>query len=241
VFLVVRCSDSDYSEVLDALRSREERGAFAVLVPTDRFIADDVARQMSSMGIPLLQLDDVIGVDDGKLTALVDPLTYFGRIGQTGPGTTTTVPSVVAQALVCDGKGKPSWRNLDEQGYQELIDAADGYLIFADERSRTSARTKKNKREKKDKLLASYFQLLRACAEHRGYYDPATDLRFDGVFDDPKQTLVRARQHIDVKVPQQGANDDYAIFKTRLVDRHSVYEFDPTPGVAFALLFRPSS
>ncbi|PID38741.1 MAG: hypothetical protein CSB49_04045 [Proteobacteria bacterium] len=241
VFLVVRCSDSGYSEVLDALRSREERDAFAVLVPTDRFIADDVARQMSSMGIPLLQLDDVIGVDDGKLTALVDPLTYFGRIGQTGPGTTTTAPSVVVQALVCDGKGKPSWRNLDERQYRELVAAAGKYLIFADERSRTSARTKKNKREKKDKLLASYFQLLRACAEHRGYYDPATDLRFDGVFDDPKQTLVRARQHIDVKVPQQGAKDDYAIFKTRLVDRHSVYEFEPTPGVAFALLFRPSS
>lgn len=241
VLFAVRCSDSDYAEVLDAIRSREERGAFAVIVPTDRFIADDTARQMSSLGMPLLPLDDVLGIDDGKLTALVDPLAYFNRIGQTGPGTTTTAPSVVAQALICDGKGKPSWRNLDEQGYQELVDAADDYLIFADERSRTSARTKKNKREKKDQQQASYFQLLRACAEHRGYYDPATDLRFDEVYEDPKQTLVRARQHIDVKVPKQGAKDDYALFKTRMVDRHSVYEFDPTPGVAFALLFQPAS
>lgn len=241
VFLTVRCLETDYAEVLDALRSRQEREAFAVLVPTDRFIGDGTARQLASFGIPLLPLDDVIGIEDGALTALVDPLTFFQRIGQTGPDVTSTAPSVVAQALICDGQGKPSWRNLDEHGYQELIDAADEYQIFADERSRTSARTKKNKREKKEQLLASYFQLLRACAEHHGYYDPVTDLRFDGVFDDPKQTMMRARQHIDLKVPQQGSKDDYSLFKTRMVDRHSVYEFDPTLGIAFALLFRPSS
>jgi len=102
VFLAVRCSETDYAEVLDALRSRQEREAFAVLVPTDRFITDGTARQMASFGIPLLPLNDVIGVEDGALTALVDPLTFFQRIGQTGPGTTTTAPSVVAQALICD-------------------------------------------------------------------------------------------------------------------------------------------
>jgi hypothetical protein len=236
VFLAVRCSDSDYSEVLDALRSREERGVFAVLVPTDRFIADDVARQMSSLGIPLLQLDDVIGIDNGKLTALVDPLTYFGRIGQTGPGTTTTAPSVVAQALVCDGKGKPSWRNLDEQQYHELVSAADSYDIFADELTKTVVKGDVRDRKSKANVQVGHFRMIRAAANKTaGYFDPAIEAPDEDQVSG-KQIFQRARAVFDLK-----RDRTWALFKSVKVDNHAEYHLNPDPGITFSLVFLPAS
>jgi hypothetical protein len=236
VFLAVRCSDSDYSEVLDALRSREERGAFAVLVPTDRFIADDVARQMSSLGIPLPQLDDVIGIDDGKLTALVDPLTYFHRIGQTGPGTTTTAPSVVAQALVCDGKGKRVWLDLGERQYQELVAAAGKYLIFADELTKTVVKGNAEHRTTNSKVGVAHFRMIRAAANKTaGYFDPA----IEGPDEDQvsgKQIFQRARAVFDIK-----RGKTWTLFKSVKVDNHAEYHLNPDEGATFALVFLPAS
>ena len=236
VFLAVRCSDSDYSEVLDALRSREERGAFAVLVLTNRFIADDVARQMSSLGIPLLQLDDVIGIDDGKLTALVDPLTYFQRIGQTGPGTTTTAPSVVAQALICDGKGKRTWHDLGERQYQELVAAASKYLIFADELTKTVVKGNAEDRTTKSKVGVAHFRMIRAAADKTaGYFDPA----IEGPDEDQvsgKQIFQRARAVFDIK-----RGKTWTLFKSVKVDNHAEYHLNPDESATFALVFLPTS
>ena len=237
VFLTVRCSETDYAEVLDALRSRHEREAFAVLVPTDRFIDDGTARQLASLGIPLLPLDDVIGVEDGALTALVDPLTFFQRIGQTGPGATTTAPSVVAQALICDGKGKRVWRDLDERQYQDLVAAADDYLIFADELTKTVVKGTGPDRETATKVKVGYFRMIRAAVSKTfGYFDPAIDGPADQVSD--KQIFQRARKAFDIK---HSDNKTWTLFDSEKPENHAVYHLNPDPGATFALVFVPAS
>lgn len=236
VYFAVRCQRRDYAEVLDAIRSRQDGGAFAVMVPTDRFLAEDTVRQMTTLGIPLLPLCDAVGLDGTALTALVDPLRYFAGIGGRGAGPAPVAAAVVAQALVCRGDGDATWRNLDEAGYQDLVAAADQYEIFADERGRTAARTVGGERQQRSGVQASYFQFLRACARHRGYFDPGTDLRFDEIYKDPKQNFVRARKAIDVKT-----DDNWKLFKTRMVDNHAKYEFSPDQKTIFALVFQPAS
>ncbi len=235
VFLAVRCSESDYAEVLDALRSRQERDGFAVLVPTDRFVSDDTARQMATFGIPLLPLDDVIGIEDGKLTTLVDPLTYFSRIGQTGPGAMTTAPSVVARALVCNADGIRTWRDLDEQGYQGLVAAADEYLIFADERTKTVVKGVGASRKTNAKVPVTYFRMIHAAVTKRaGYFDPAIDGPADQMSD--KQIFQRARKVFDIKHGRT-----WTMFKSVKVDNHAEYHLSPDPGATFAFVFLPAS
>lgn len=236
VFLVVRCSEADYSEVLDALRSRHEREAFAVLVPTDRFITDTTARQMASLGIPLLPLDDAIGIDEGVFTSSVDPLSYFGSIGQAGPRAVTTASSVVAQALICDGQGKRTWHDLNEQQYQDLVAAADDYLIFADERSKTVTKESGPGRTAATKVKVAYFRMVRAAVgKTAGYFDPAVE----GPDEDQvsgKQVFQRARSVFDIK-----HGKTWTLFKSVKVDNHAVYHLDPDPGATVALVFQPAS
>ena len=238
VFLAVRCAEQDYAEVLDALRSRQERGGFAVLVPTDRFIADDTARLMASLGIPLLPLDDVVGIDDGKLTALVDPLTFFSRIGQRGPGTTTTTSSIVAQALVGNGADGATWHDLDEAGYQQLVASAGDYLIFADERSKAVSKGTGSDRETKTKVKAAHFRMIHAAVDKTtGYFDPA----IEGPDEDQvsgKQIFQRARADLDIK---RDGSRIWMLFKTVMVDNHAVYHLNPDPGATFAFVFLPAS
>ncbi len=236
VFLAVRCSEQDYAEVLDALRSRQERGGFAVLVPTDRFVADSTARQMASLGIPLLPLDDVVGIDDGKLTALVDPLTFFEGIGQRGPGMVTTAPSVVARALVCNGDGRRTWRELDEQGYQDLVAAADDYLIFADERGKTVTKGSGARRTTKAKVQVAYFRMIHAAANKTaGYFDPSIDGPADQMSD--KQVFQRARKVFDIK---HDDNKTWTLFDSEKPENHAVYRLNPDSGTAFAFVFLPA-
>ena len=70
VFFVVRTSARRYAEALDALRSRQEGDPFAVLVPTDRFLTEDVGRPMRRAGVTVLVLAEVIGLSKGRLAAL---------------------------------------------------------------------------------------------------------------------------------------------------------------------------
>ncbi|MCA9560272.1 MAG: hypothetical protein KC583_17105, partial [Myxococcales bacterium] len=236
VYFVSRCQRRDYAEAIDALRSRQDGAPFAVMLPTDRFIAEDTLRQMSALGVPLLPLSDVIGLSASGLAALADPLRFFAGIGRRGAGPAPVSAEVVARAVVCRPGGDPTWRDLDEPAYRDLVAAVDEYEIFADERGRTAARTIDGERQRRTGIQASYFQLLRACAEYRGYYDPGADLRFDEIYKDPKQNFVRARQAIDVKT-----NDNWKLFKSRIVDNHAEYEFSPDPNTSFALVFQPTS
>jgi hypothetical protein len=236
VFLVVRCSKTDYAEVLDALRSRHEREAFAVLVPTDRFIADDTARQMASFGIPLLPLDDVLGIEDGRLASLVDPLSYFKGIGNIGPSETALTPKAVAQAFICDGQGKSTWRDLGEQQYRELVSAADSYLIFADELTKTVIKDNGTGRKSKANVQVAHFRMIKAAASKRtGYFDPD----IDGPDEDQvsgKQIFQRARAVFDLK-----RDKTWALFKSVTVDSHAQYHLNPDPGISFAFIFLPTS
>jgi len=88
IYVAVRCSDAGYAEVFDALRSRHDGGAFAVLVPSDRFIGTETRRQMETLGIPLISLSGLIHLgSDARLSTAVDVLDLFSAIGRRGPAT----------------------------------------------------------------------------------------------------------------------------------------------------------
>ena len=240
VYLVVRCQRRDYSEVLDALRSRHDGSAFAVMVPTDRYVGEDTLRQMAGLGVPVLPLNDVVGLDADSLVALVDPVRYFGGIGGQGPGPAPVADSVVARALVCRGDGKPSWRNLDERGYQELVAAADDYLIFADELTKTVVKGAAGDRASASKVKPAYFRMIHAAVTTRGYFDPNTNNPDDDQVSG-KQIFQRARQAFDLKYRDNHGKNAWTLLKSVRVDNRTDYHFSPDSGATFALVFVPNS
>ena len=238
VFNVVRCSKGDYAEALDALRSRWEYEGFAVLVPTNRFLSSDTSRQMATLGIPLLPLDDAIGIVDNRLTALIDPLYYFRGIGQRRFGATRTSSLIMARALVCNKQGHYRWHDLDEQGYQDILAASGDYLVFADERSKTVVKGSGNKRKTKHNVKTAYFRMMHAAVtKTAGYFDP----EIDGPDEDQvsgKQIFQRARAVFDLKHPGENV---WTLFKSARVDNHAVYHLSPDDRVTFAFIFLPTS
>ena len=134
VYFVARCGDREYSEAIDALRSRhtDESAGFAVLVPTDRFIATDVIRQMATLGIPIVPLQGTIKIDGaGRLITLGSAQRLFAGIGRKVVALAPLSNPIVAEVLTHEG-----WKDLDEAGYRRLIDGAGDYDIVADEKSR---------------------------------------------------------------------------------------------------------
>lgn len=237
VYFVARCGAREYEAGLEALRSRREHQGFAVLAPTDRFLAEQTVRQMQVVGVPILALSGVIDLDDhGEFMAHVDPALFFSGIGRLGPG-----PVLAAQAVVARVRTREGWADLNEQQCRKLAEAADQYDIFVDERTRATARHENGEIKRRREVQATYFRLLRDAAEARGYFDPGTDDRYEDVLDDPKQTFVRAGQSIDIKYKDQRGKTTWTLFKTRMAGKHSVYQFDPDPDVRFALIFLPPS
>jgi len=240
VYLAVRCQPNDYAEALDALRSRGEGGAFAVLVPTERFLAEATLRQMATLGIPVLPVGDVVGLDATGFVAQVDPVRYLQRIGVRGAGPAPATGNVVAQALVCAGDGSPKWRDLDERGYQELAAAAAQYEVFADEQKKRVEKGPASSRESKTEIQPSYFRMIRAAVSKRGHFDPSIDSP-DEDQGPGKHICQRARKALDIKYTDARGKTVWKLFKSVRVEHRAEYHFNPDTGVRFAFVFLPDS
>lgn len=238
IYVAVRCSGTDYAEVFDALRSRHDGGAFAVLVPTDRFISTETRRQMETLGIPLIELATLIHIGaDGRLSTAVEALDLFSAIGRRGPSTAGRGSQVHATVRTQRGR-----EDLDEAGYKRLLEAAGDYEIFADERSRTVTKRTAGgeKPEHKSDVQAGYFQMIHAAVEKTGYFDPAIDAPDEDMVSG-KQIFQRARKAIDVKYRAPSGTMTWRLLKSAKVENRTVYRFQPDPDCKFALIFLPRS
>jgi len=227
IYFLSRCGERDYAEGLDALRTHARGQSLAVLLPTDRFISENVRRQAVAAGIPLISLADSVGIgDDGSLHALMPPLQLFAGVrADDGPGAASA--SYVAHALVRERDQVPTWRGLDEAAYQRLVGNIAEYDIFADEIEKTV--TKPKVRQHRPHVPSWHFKAVRTALENRARYDPGTS-DDDGIA--AKQMFQRARRIFDIK-----SGDRWAVFPTELIDNHAVYRFDPKPSVTFAFVF----
>lgn len=231
VFFLAAASSRQYAVMLDALRSRAEGGFFAVIVPTDRFIAPETARQFRTMGVPIIALTDTIRLSPaGKLDSATNVLELFATIGRRTAAQVGSAAEVFAEVLTAEG-----WRSLTEQEYRNLASTAGAYQIFADERAKTASKPDGRRRKATTGIQPSYFRILRKAAEASGRFDPnvngLTDEQLSG-----KQIFQRARQIIDLRRPS-----GWALFKTETVDDHAEYLFRPDPDITFALIFLPKS
>lgn len=231
IYLAVRCSERDCAEAVDALRTHASGQTFAVLVPTERFLSEEVQRQSSAAGVTIVPLSDALGIDGDSLRALGDPLTIFSSIGR--PASTIGAARVIARALVRAAGGTASWRDLDEGGYRDLVAAVDAYDVFADELTKTVVKGKGTHRTHSTNVKATYFKMIRAATEARANFDPE---RVDDDLASAKQIFQRARQSFDMKSGKR-----WALFKSEMVDNRAAYRFYPDPSVSFALVFAPSS
>jgi hypothetical protein len=234
VFFVSSTSPEKYAVTFDALRSRYEGETFAVLVPTDRFVDSDTIRQMATLGIPIIPLREVIGIDsEGKLTTAEDPIRLFEDIGRRAPKRFVAGGQIVAQVL--DNTG---WHELDEAGYQRLLEAVGDYEIFADERSKTIWRKVGGRAKRQEGIRASYFRILRAGVEKKGYFDPNIEAPDEEQISG-KQIFRSARRAIDIKYKNKDGKATWKLFKSVKVENHTEYQFQPDENLSFALIFLP--
>jgi hypothetical protein len=234
IFFVAQTNPGKYAVAFDALRSRYEGENFAVLVPTDRFIDGDTIRQMATLGIPIIPLWEIIGIDSsGKLTTTEDPLHLFEGIGRKAPKTFVAAGQAVAQVLMRDG-----WHELDEAGYQHLIEAASNYDILADERSKSIWKKVDGKSTRQEGIRATYFRILRRGVEKKGYFDPNIET-LDEEQVSGKQIFRNARRAIDIKYKDKDGKATWKLFKSVKVENHTEYHFQPDSDLSFALIFLP--
>lgn len=234
VYFLVRTSPREYEEAVDALRIQTGAESVAVLVPSDRFVSEALRQRSAAAGVPLISLLDCVARDAaGAFTALADPLQLFAAVGRRRASGGDRVPEEVATAFL-KGPGQPlERRDLDEYGYQALLEAIDAYDVFADERARTVSKKSRGgpKRETTLELPASYFDAIRSALEARRDHDPGTgDLDKDSA----KQIFQRARRVFDIK-----RGRGWAIFKTLRRGEHAVYRHDPDPDVSYAFVLHP--
>lgn len=235
VYFVACCSDRAYSEACDALLGRAGEENFAILVPTDRFIGQDLTRQMASYGNPIVALQGLIDIgDDGQLIAAVPGPRLFADIGRRHlPGPAAPTP-IVARVRTHEG-----WQDLDEAAYGRLIDDVAQYDLVADERTRRVWKRLDGRKQPKLTVgvQAGYFRMIYMAVDKVGYFDPSVagpdDLQAG------KQIFQRARQTIDIKHSVKPAK--WRLFKSVKVERHTEYQFQPDPDFRFALIFSSSS
>src|ERR671919_1095348 len=226
VYLVIRSNAQSYTEAFGALVGRQARTPFSMLVPTGRFLTDQIEHEAQTRGVVILTLDDILVLVDGRFACAVDPETLFSDLGQRPRGS-FGAGQTVARALVCNGKSQARWQELDEKQYQALLADASSYDVFADEKTKTV----RKKGFIKENIPQSYFRSIEAALCSRAHFDPtvAGPELVSG-----KQLFQRARQYFDIK---SGASS-WKMFKTvRTEERHSVYAFRPDPDVSFALIF----
>ena len=227
VFLVVRANVRGYTTAFEVLRSRQDGQPLAVLILTDRFLSDELARQMRAVGITVVVLHDAIGEHDFSLVPLADPLRLFAGLGQR-PSRPIFSSDIVAQALVRMAGQPPSWIDIDRRQIDELRSATDRYDVFADEgelivRKRSDVAVRK--------VHASYFRIIHAAVSKAGRFDP----NIESDLDSGKQIFQRARSAFDLKT-----RSSWRIFKSVETDEgHTVYSFAPDADVSFAFIFLP--
>ncbi len=161
-------------------------------------------------------------IDQGYVEAVLNP--------EFRTGSATQKP-IVANAFVRSRGSKMRRIDLDQDGYDRLVAAAEDFDVFADGLKRTVAKHIGKKRERNDRVRISYFQTIRAALEKKANYDPGTEGP-QGDTDSGRQTFQRARKIFDI-----GVGKNRALFKTDMTDYHAVYRFDPDPSVSFALVF----
>jgi len=129
-------------------------------------------------------------------------------------------------------------RYLDESAYRQLMAAAGDYHVFADGLTHEVRKKQGKKIIRTTDIPASYFQVLRAVVDKRGYFDPAYDdpdpERFSG-----RQILQRARKTVDIKYRDAKGKMTWRLFKTSKPANRAVYRFDPDADFPFALIFLP--
>lgn len=231
IFFMTRTRAPGYAEALDALRSRQADGGYAVLVPTERFLPDDAVHRLADRGVPVLVLSDVVGLAEDGMTTVVDPLRYFGGIGGRSPmGPHPAAGQIVARALVREAGKPPSWLDLHQRQLDNLRGAAGHYDVFADQPNRMVA--KKGGTIVRDVALSS-FQSIRAALDKRGHFDAATE---GPDLVSSKQIFQRARAIFDIKT----GRSSWRIFPSIRTDEgHAVYSFAPDAGISFAFIFLP--
>jgi hypothetical protein len=229
VYFVIRSNARSYAEALGALVARQTGRPFSMLIPTSRFLTDDIEHQARTMGVNIVALADVMVLARDGLACAVDPATLFASVGQRTPPAFGAAGGVVARALVGDRASAPRPQDLDEPRYQELLARACDYDIFADEKTRSVRKGGKVI----ENIPVSHFRSIEAAVNSRRHFDPTVD---GPELASGKQIFQRARQSFDIKAD----GPSWKIFKTiRTEEKHAVYSFRPDADVSFAFIFIP--
>jgi hypothetical protein len=172
----------------------------------------------------------------GELTQMSGKPTESARVAPAPGRREHEVPAHEAHCFVVTHEGQ---RYLDEAGYRQIAAGSGDYEVFADELLHEARRRHVGEPLITPKIPASYFQVLRAIVETRGYYDPNRD-------DPPreqrwsaKQIVQRARKAVDISYRDPHGKKTWRLFKTHRPENRAVYHFNPDPGFRFALIFLP--
>jgi hypothetical protein len=232
VYLVIRSNAQSYAEAFGALVGRQASTPFSMLIPTGRFLTDQIEHQAQTRGVLILTLTDVLVLVDGRFYCAVDPETLFSSLGQRPPSSFGAADEIVARALVCDGISPHRWRDLDEPAYRALLADANSFDVFADEQTKIVHKGPIGARQT-NTATASHFESIRLAVRKRGYFDPFEDDPCSRV--SAQQIFQRARKLFD---PRMGRGP-WRLFKTIEGDERSLYHFSPDRGVSFAFVFLP--
>jgi hypothetical protein len=232
VYLVTRCDAQGYAEALGALVVRQAGAPFSLLIPTARFLTENVERQAAALGLSIIVLADVVAHDGDRLSCSADPVTLFSSLGQRATNAFAAGGEIVAWALVCNGKSPPLRQDLDEPAYRALLAEADSFEVFADEQTKIVHKGPSDARQTST-ATASQFESIRLAVRKRGYFDP--------VEDDPQerasaqQIFQRARKLFDPRI----GRGPWRLFKTIEGPEGSLYHFSPDSDASFAFVFLP--
>jgi hypothetical protein len=118
VYLVVRSSAPSYAEAFAALVARQAGRPFSAVVPTARFLTDDLEQQMRSRGVPVIALAEVLEMRDGRMVLRTDPQQLFSGLGAP-VSAAGLAPALVARAILRDRARPPRWLELDDAAYRD--------------------------------------------------------------------------------------------------------------------------
>jgi hypothetical protein len=231
VYLATRSSGKAYGEAIASLAIRQGGVPLAILMPTARFLTDQVERRAQQVSAKVVVLCDVVAIGPAGFTTTAkrEHLLFDDRT--LGGAASSGLAEIVARALICDGDGEPRWHDLNENEYKSLRSEASRYNVFADELRRSIIKPDSNTIV--EQVRSSHFSTIRTAVTSVGRYDPnisGPDLTSS------KQIFQRARAEFDVKL---GASA-WSIFQSvRHEEGHVVYSFAPRPGVSFAYVFLP--
>jgi len=234
VYLVIRSNAQSYAEVLGALVARHSGRPFSMLVPTARFLTEDLERHARTLGVSIIVLADVMLLAGDCLSCCADPAMLFSSLGQRTPAIFDGIGEIVARALVCNGKSPLRWQDLDEPAYRALVAEASRFDVFADEQTKT-VQTGPIGARQTNTATASHFRSIRLAVKKRGYFDPLLDDPCDRV--SAQQIFQRARKLFDPRI----GHGSWRLFKTIQGEERSLYHFSPDPDVSFAFIFLPES